>query len=78
MKTTILMEAVLAVTTVLAAGLTVLLGSVQEAQANPCSTELETDIESGEGSSISSPTNFETQNDERESNFFGDIEIDED
>jgi hypothetical protein len=37
-KTTILMAAVLALTTVLVAGITVLTGSVQEAQANPCST----------------------------------------
>jgi hypothetical protein len=36
-KTTGLMAAVLAMTTLLAAGLTVLPGSVQEAQANPCS-----------------------------------------
>jgi hypothetical protein len=38
-KTTVLMAAVLAVATVLAAGLTVLPSSVQEAQANPCSVE---------------------------------------
>ena len=37
-KTTVLMAAVLAVATVLAVGLAVLPGSVQEAQANPCST----------------------------------------
>ena len=37
------MAAVLAVATVLAAGLTVLPGSVQEAQANPCSNNLEAD-----------------------------------
>ena len=37
MKTKVLMAAVLAVATVLAVGLMVLLGSVQEAQANPCS-----------------------------------------
>ena len=36
-KTTILMAAMLAAATVIAAGLTVLPGSVQEAQANPCS-----------------------------------------
>jgi hypothetical protein len=36
---TVLMAAVLAVATVLAAGLTVLPGSVQEAQANPCSNQ---------------------------------------
>jgi hypothetical protein len=35
-KITVLMAAVLAVATVLAAGLTVLPSSVQEAQANPC------------------------------------------
>jgi hypothetical protein len=40
-KTTVLMAAVLAVATVLAAGLTVLPASVQEAQANPCSNNLE-------------------------------------
>jgi hypothetical protein len=37
MKTTVLMAAVLAVAIVLAVGLTVLPGSVQEAHANPCS-----------------------------------------
>jgi hypothetical protein len=36
-KATVLMAAVLAVATVLAAGLTVVPTSVQEAQANPCS-----------------------------------------
>jgi hypothetical protein len=36
---TILMAAVLAVATVLAAGLTVLPSTVQEAQANPCSVD---------------------------------------
>jgi hypothetical protein len=38
-QTTVLMATVLAVATVLAAGLTVLPGSVQEAQANPCSNQ---------------------------------------
>ena len=37
------MAAVLGVATVLAAGLTVLPSSVQEAQANPCSNNLEVD-----------------------------------
>jgi hypothetical protein len=36
-NTTVLMAAVLAVATVLAVGLIILPGSVQEAQANPCS-----------------------------------------
>jgi hypothetical protein len=40
-KTTILLAAVLAAATLLAAGLVVFPGSVQEAQANPCSTEAE-------------------------------------
>ena len=40
-QTTVLMAAVLAVATVLAAGLTVLPASVQEAQANPCSNNLD-------------------------------------
>jgi hypothetical protein len=38
---TVLMAAVLAVATVLAAGLTVLPSSVQEAQANPCSINVD-------------------------------------
>jgi len=38
---TILMAAVLAAATLLAAGLVMFPGSVQEAQANPCSTEAE-------------------------------------
>ena len=42
-QTTVLMAAVLAVTTVIAAGLTVLPASVQEAQANPCSNNLDAD-----------------------------------
>jgi hypothetical protein len=39
-KTTVLMAAVLAAATVLAAGLIALPGSVQEAQANPCSNNI--------------------------------------
>lgn len=39
MKKTIFIAAMLAVATVLAAGLTVLPSSVQEAQANPCSND---------------------------------------
>ena len=45
-KTTVLMAAVLAVATVLAAGLIVLPGSVQEAQANPCSINQDVERES--------------------------------
>ena len=42
-KTTVLMAAVIAVATVLAAGLTVLPSSVQEAKANPCSVNQDGD-----------------------------------
>jgi hypothetical protein len=42
-KTTVLMAAVLAVAAVLAAGLTVLPSSIQEAQANPCSVNQDGD-----------------------------------
>jgi hypothetical protein len=41
MKKTIFIAAMLAVATVLAAGLIAFPGSIQEAQANPCSTEVE-------------------------------------
>ncbi len=44
-QTTVLMAAVLAVATVLAAGLTVLPSTVQEAQANPCSNNQEVERE---------------------------------
>jgi hypothetical protein len=40
-KITVLIAAVLAATILLSAGLVVFPGSVQEAQANPCSTEAE-------------------------------------
>jgi hypothetical protein len=44
---TVLMAAVLAVATVLAVGLTVLPGTVQEAQANPCSNNIEEEDSTG-------------------------------
>jgi hypothetical protein len=47
-QTTVLMAAVLAVATVLAAGLTVLPASVQEAQANPCSNNLDAEDSSSD------------------------------
>jgi hypothetical protein len=57
---TVLMAAVLAVATVLAAGLTVLPSSVQEAQANPCSNnanaEAEEDSEANGGTVTSIPS----------------------
>ena len=51
MSKTIFIAAILAVTTVLAAGLTVLPSSVQEAQANPCSNNLDAE-ESSSGNRI--------------------------
>ena len=67
---TVLMAAVLAVATVLAAGLTVLPSSVQEAQANPCSNNVESEDSSGE-SAIE-------ETDEQECDFTGYFEFDED
>ncbi|MGI0002552.1 MAG: hypothetical protein ACRD42_05680 [Nitrososphaeraceae archaeon] len=69
-KTTVLMAAVLAVATVLAAGLTVLPSSVQEAQANPCSNNLEAE-EGSQGNSLQ-------QNEEQDCDFTGYFEFDED
>ncbi|MGI0002553.1 MAG: hypothetical protein ACRD42_05685 [Nitrososphaeraceae archaeon] len=69
-KTTVLVAAVLAVATVLAAGLTVLPSSVQEAQANPCSNNLEAEDRSSE--------NTLTTEDEQDCDFTGYFEFDED
>jgi hypothetical protein len=74
-KTTVLMAAVLAVATVLAAGLAVLPSSVQEAQANPCATEITVE----DGGSIDNGLNNNPQDDdERECKFIGPVELDED
>jgi hypothetical protein len=64
---TILMAAVLAVATVLAAGLTVLPSTVQEAQANPCSNNLDAD-ESSSGNRIGD------LNDDQECTLIGNFE----
>ncbi|MGI0002465.1 MAG: hypothetical protein ACRD42_05240 [Nitrososphaeraceae archaeon] len=69
-KITVLMAAVLAVATVLAAGLTVLPASVQEAQANPCSNNLESEWDS-QGNNLN-------QNGEQDCDFTGAFEFDED
>jgi uncharacterized protein HemX len=66
-KTTVLMAAVLAVATVLAAGLVAFPGSVQEAQANPCAIEPEQD-----------GTNTVNQNEEQNCDLTGYFEFDED
>jgi hypothetical protein len=70
-KTTVLMAAVLAVATVLAAGLTVLPSSVQEAQANPCANEVS---RGGNADNAFNPQD----DDERECDFTGYFEFDED
>jgi hypothetical protein len=76
MNKTIFIAAMLAVTTVLAAGLTVLPGSVQEAQANPCATENENE---GNQAGVNVGLLDEGGNDERECTIIGnDIEFDED
>jgi hypothetical protein len=82
MNKTIFIAAMLAVATVLAAGLTVLPGSVQEAQANPCSTEVEQNTEIGDDAGTASSTTSSSispsGNDNRECNFNGPVELDED
>jgi hypothetical protein len=63
MKKTLLMTAVLAVATVLTAGLTVLPSTVQEAQANPCALEVD-----------DGTVTQDNDDDERECNFIGNFE----
>jgi hypothetical protein len=80
-NTTVLMAAVLAVATVLAAGLTALPSTVQEAQANPCADEVTVEIENEEsdnpdGQTVTTGTDAST--DTRECNFIGPVELDED
>jgi hypothetical protein len=70
-RTTVLMAAVLAVATVLAAGLTVLPSSVQDAQANPCANEVS---RGGNADNAFNPQD----DDERECDFTGYFEFDED
>jgi hypothetical protein len=81
-KTTVLMATVLAIATVLTAGLTVLPGSVQEAQANPCSNNIQEENEGATGGGGSTVTaggdqectligNFEGAFDEDESSDSG-------
>ena len=67
---TVLMAAVFAVATVLAAGLTVLPSSVQDAQANPCANEV------SRGGQAQNSFNPQSE-DERECDFTGSFEFDE-
>jgi hypothetical protein len=78
---TIFMAALLAIATVLAVGLTVLPGSIQEAQANPCADEVTVEIENEDsenpdGQSVTLGT--DASSDDRECNFIGPVELDED
>ena len=76
MNNTIFIAAVLAVATVLAAGLTVLPSSIQEAQANPCANEFgEAEIPNEGGIAIVVVTPLD---DERECTILGnDIDFEE-
>jgi hypothetical protein len=69
-KPSVLMAVTLAVASVLATGLTVLPGSVQFAQANPCANEV------SRGGSADNAFNPE-DDDERECDFTGYFEFDE-
>jgi hypothetical protein len=71
-KTTVLMAAMLAIATVLTAGLTVLPGSVQEAQANPCSNNA--DGGDAEDSSGSGAGGTVTTGDDQECTLIGNFE----
>jgi hypothetical protein len=74
MNKTIFIAAMLAVATLVAAGLVVVPNSVQEAQANPCATEQELDLES-EGD-LSVGASIASEIDQRECKFIGNIDID--
>ena len=69
MKKTIFIAALLAVATFLAAGLAALPGSVQEAQTNPCSNNLDAED--------SSSNNRIGDFDDQECNFVGPTDFDE-
>jgi hypothetical protein len=74
MNKTIFIAAMLAVTTVVAAGLVVVPNSVQDAQANPCASEQEVDLES-EGD-LDATIAIQSELDLRECTFIGNIDID--
>ena len=80
MNKTIFIAAMLAVATILAAGLTVLPNSVQVAQANPCADEQNGETSTEDESSGNAQTNIASSTtnseDNRECNFIGNIDID--
>ena len=80
MNKTIFIAAMLAVATILAAGLTVLPNSVQVAQANPCADEQNGETSTEDETAGNAQTNIacSTTNseDNRECNFIGNIDID--
>ena len=71
MHKTIFIVAVLTISTIIAAGLTVLPASVQEAQANPCSNNIIDEGGGGGGNTIN-------VNEEQECTLIGNIDFDED
>jgi hypothetical protein len=78
MNKTIFIAAMLAVVTVLAAGLAVLPSSIQEAQANPCASEVELDSEQSQSGDLNADISTSTSDDERECNFVGPVDLEED
>jgi hypothetical protein len=82
MNKTIFIGAMIAVATILGVGLAVLPSAVQEAQANPCATEVEQNTEIGDDAGTASSTTSSSispsGNDNRECNFNGPVELDED
>ena len=80
MKKTLLVAAILVVATVLAAGLAVLPNSAQEAQANPCSVNSETDGGEASGTAVTggSASATATSTGSQECDLNGNIEFDED
>jgi len=74
---TVLMASVLAIATVLAAGLTVLPGSVQEAQANPCSNNQDATNDESGGSSSGAGATGDINTGNQECTFIGPTDFDE-
>jgi hypothetical protein len=76
MNKTIFIAAVIAIATVLVAGLVVLPGSVQEAQANPCSVNSVAEANGGDGDTAAAGGDIATTDSPQECTFIGNIDID--
>jgi hypothetical protein len=72
-KITVLMAAVLAIATIVTAGLAILPASVEEAQANPCSSNIEEDGDRQTDNDVI----VLGGDDERECTFIGPTDFDE-